>query len=500
MMYPRLYLARNLLRDDGVIFVSIDDNEASNLKVLMDDIFGPENHLVTHYVQVRYGSKTLAEKNDYQKLIEQVIVYQKASHQPIKKTEDYSLDKFCWEINEKKPGIKTEIGGKQVEIFPDGYYEITRVNSSIKALKETWATGTVLIANASGKYFGTHLAPRKEIDGLGALYKVLGIGEDGLGFRYFTGPKKESATKGKFFSGVPLSRVEELNAGESLKSQPIPNFYEFAGSFGNCRHEGDTDFRSGKKPIAFISEWINQAVKMDESAIILDFFAGSSSTGHAVFSLNKEDGGNRKFILVQLPEPCNEKSEAVKENYKTISDLGKERLRRAIRQVQSENQHTQEQQLLLDTNLPDVASSANTLDLGFRVFRLAESNFKPWQAEIPNGDTEVLSKQLEFHVSHIRENRTPEDILYEILLKSGFPLPTQVEKIIVCGKSVYGIADGAMLICLDDALTHDLIKAIADRKPERVICLDEGFAGNDQLKTNAVQTMKARGVTSFKTV
>lgn len=223
-------------------------------------------------------------------------------------------------------------------------------------------------------------------------------------------------------------------------------------------------------------------IATDSESIILDFFAGSGTTGHAILDLNKQDNGNRKFILVQLPEPTG------REDYKTIADITKERVRRVIKKSMAED----------SDKLPE--NEVPKTDLGFKVFKLAESNFKPWKAEAPAGDTETLAKQLEFHASHIREGRTQDDILYEILLKSGFPLPTQVKKITLCGKTVFSIAEGAMLICLDDALTHELIKAMADRKPERVICLDEGFAGNDQLKTNAVQTMKARGVTSFKTV
>jgi adenine-specific DNA-methyltransferase len=486
MMYPRLYLARNLLRDDGVIFVSIDDNEASNIKTMMDDIFGPENYLVTHYVQVRYGSKTLAEKNDYQKLIEQVLVYQKSSHRPIKRTEDYSLDKFCWKIIEKKAGTKTEIGGKSVEIFPEGHYEITKAEPSIKALKETWATGSVLIANASGKYFGTYLAPRKDIDGLNVLYKVDGIGEDGLGYRYFTGPKKESATKGKFFSGVPLVRVEELNEGESLKTQPIPNFYDFAAYFGNCRHEGDTDFRSGKKPIAFISEWINQSVSGDESAIILDFFAGSASTAHAVLDLNKQDKGNRKFILVQLPEPCAEDSEALKAGCKTIADIGKERIRRVIKKFNEEEEGK------LDLN------EADKQDRGFRVFKLDKSNFKQWQQLAPSTPPYEIVEQLELHIDHISHKATPEDLLYEILLKAGFTPSERIETKIIADKNVFSVADGGLLLCLEDTVTKELIDAVAEAEPMQFICLDSAFHGNDQLKANAVQTFAARNMQKEK--
>lgn len=142
-------------------------------------------------------------------------------------------------------------------------------------------------------------------------------------------------------------------------------------------------------------------------------------------------------------------------------------------------------------------------DRGFKVFKLARSNFRVWNsAQIPHGNTEILEKQLELHVEHIVEGRTETDLLYEILLKSGFPLTTPVEKLAVAGKAIHAIADGAMLICLERELTHEVIKAMASRepRPERVVCLDAGFAGNDQLKVNAVETMKVKGVTSFRTV
>ena len=138
-------------------------------------------------------------------------------------------------------------------------------------------------------------------------------------------------------------------------------------------------------------------------------------------------------------------------------------------------------------------------DRGFRVFKLAESNFMPWNAEVPH-DAPALERQLEMHVDHIREGRTGEDILYEILLKSGFPLTTPVETITLAGLTVHSVAGGALFICLERELTLELIRAMADKKPERVVCLDEGFAGNDQLKANAVQIFKTKAVTSFKTV
>ncbi len=484
MMYPRLYLARNLLREDGVIFISIDDNETGNLRRICDDVFGEENYLVTLYIQVRYADKTLAEKNDYQKLIEQVHVYRKGYFTPRKESEDYTLEKFCWNIVEKMAGREFLIGGRQVIVFGDGEYEICRVSPSINGLKETWATGSVLKANASGKFFGNHLAPRKNEDGLGCLYKVYGIGEDGLGYRYFTGPKRAKATKGKFYSGVPLDRRQQLAQGAVKKLKPILNWYDFADAFGNCRHEGEMEFGSGKKPVAFLQKLLSMATDNKEPCLVLDFFAGSGSTAHAVLDLNRQDGGLRRFILVQLPEPTE------REDLVTIADICKERVRRVIKKLNDED--AAREPGLFDENGPKQ-------DRGFRVFKLAESNFKLWNADVPH-DEKTLIQQLELHIDHIRQDRMQEDILYEILLKDGFPLTAPVETLQLAGKTVYSVAEGALFICLERELTLELIRAMAEKKPERVVCLDEGFAGNDQLKANAVHIFKTRGVTSFKTV
>jgi len=214
--------------------------------------------------------------------------------------------------------------------------------------------------------------------------------------------------------------------------------------------------------------------------IILDFFAGSGTTAQAVLELNVQDGGKRKFILVQLPEPTG------RTDYPTIADICKERVRRVIKMLNNEEAGK--------LNLEQAKQ-----DRGFRVFKLAESNFKPWNAEAPK-EAESLAKQLELHLHHVRDGRTEQDILYELLLKSGFALTTPAQTLTVEGKRVYSVANGAMLICLERELTLELIRAMADKKPERVVCLDDGFAGTDQLKANAVQIFKTKGVTSFKTV
>jgi len=298
-MEKRLKLAKNVLRNDGVIFISIDDNESAQLKLLCNEIFDESNLVEVFYVQVRYASKSLNEKDHFQKLIEQVLVYAKNRNKfkPNKPKQEYTLDNFRFRIVEKARGEEISLGNKKVIIFKPEEYEITEEGKgNIDLLKATWASGSVLKGNTSGKFFHRYLEDRKSVDGLGVLYKVAGIGEDGLGYRYFTGPKKATATKGVFYAGIPLNRRHDIeNNIESFKEKPIINFYDYSGDFGNIRHEGQVDFRSGKKPTKMLMNLIN--LHPNKNAQVLDFFAGSGSTGHATLLLNEEDEGERKFIL-----------------------------------------------------------------------------------------------------------------------------------------------------------------------------------------------------------
>ncbi len=303
-MKNRLEVAKELLKDDGVIFVQIDDNEKVYLNVLLDEIFKKINHEVTFYIQVRYESKTLSEKKDYHPLIEQILVYKKDSFHPVRDREPYVMDSFGWKIIELEKGEEIKLGKHKAEVFKIGQYQIKWTEPNLKGLKEVWASGTVLKANASGKFFENFISNRIKVDGFGCLYKVYGIGEDGLGYRYFTGPKKQGFTKGKFYSGIPLKRIEELKNGNAVRFKGIPNFYNFADAFGNCRNEGGVELRSGKKPEILLKRIIEISTK--EGDIVLDFFAGTGTTCAVAHKMKRQYIGieqldyNKNDVTIRL--------------------------------------------------------------------------------------------------------------------------------------------------------------------------------------------------------
>ncbi|MCL2137924.1 MAG: site-specific DNA-methyltransferase [Treponema sp.] len=501
MMYPRLKLAHSLLRDDGVIFISIDDNEANNLKTICDEIFGEENFVDCFYIQVRYASKSLNEKDDFQKLIEQVLIYskQKDFFRPNKPFNEYDIDKFNNEIIELEKGLELELGKRKVTLFKSGQYKIIKhEKGSLKLLKDTWASGSVLLGNASGKYFDKYISPRKSIDGIGCLYKVEGIGEDGLGYRYFTGPKKESATKGQFYSGIPLTRLEELNyEGSSKKYKPIVNFYDMSGDFGNIRHEGSVDFRAGKKPVKMIKEFINFID--DKDYICLDFFSGSATSAHAIMQANSDDSGSRRFILVQIPEVCGMGTDYYNAGFKNICEIGKERIRRAGKKVKEESLteahrtsgsrqkgSEKNKETLFDSSVNSVSSVRDKLDIGFKVFRLSNSNYKKWQNYTGTDirKTEDLFAQYE---NPLVDNWKEEDLLTEIMLTEGFPLDSTITVIKDFKKNnvmqiTSDFCEHSLFICLDKTINAETIKALALSQHDIFICLDNAVTDQDKVR------------------
>lgn len=293
MMYPRLVLLRDFLAVDGFFLCQIDDAQGPYLKVLCDEVFGRANYQATLYVQVRYAQKTLKQDMKYHKQIEQVLVYRAspaAVPNQVKTAAENPYAKFKFRITETGTGETKQIGGKAVQVFQPDQYEInTEADGWVDGLKEIWASGSILDGNSSGRFFRDHISGRKEVDGLGVLYKVPNIGDDASDFRYFTGPKKATASKGKYYQGVPLDKREVSGAQQE---QPIPNFHDYAGAFGNCRLEGDADFRSGKKPEAWMRFLLERFTS--PSDLILDSFMGSGSTAATAAKLR------RRFIGIEM--------------------------------------------------------------------------------------------------------------------------------------------------------------------------------------------------------
>jgi adenine-specific DNA-methyltransferase len=446
MMYPRLYLARNLLREDGVIFVSIDDVESANLKSLLNDVFGENNFIANLLWQKRYVSNATAKH--ISDMHDHIMVYAR------------SLDAVRLGLVERTEEQLKDY--KNPDEDPRGPWRAQDLSAS-----KPYQAGLFEIIGPTGLKFlpppGRYWRCNRET--------------------YEEWLADNRITFGKGGTARPMLKAFLSEAQEGIR----PNTWWEHGFAGHNKEatlemkalfDGASPFDT-PKPSKLVRRMIE--LLADRECVVLDFFAASGTTAHAVLELNKQDGSNRKFILVQLPEPTG------REDYPTIADICKERTRRVIKRLNDD-----------DADKLDL-DGGKKQDRGFRVFKLAESNFKPWDAEAPK-DVRELERQLELHVDHIRDGCTANDLLYEILLKSGFPLTTPVETLTLSGKTVYSVASGALFICLERALTLEVIRAMAEQKPERVVCLDEGFAGNDQLKANAVQLFKIKGVTSFKTV
>ncbi|HEL0582171.1 TPA: site-specific DNA-methyltransferase [Streptococcus equi subsp. zooepidemicus] len=287
-MKNRLEVARELLSKDGVIYISIDDKEQAYLKVLMDEIFGKENFLTQFNFQVRYAEKSIAEAKVFTPLIEYTLMYAKDSTQfrANQPTVPYTDDKFIWEIKELTDGAIEEIDGNKVGIFKKGEWELVQVKPDMNALKETWVSGSIYSKMSYGQVYQKIVEPRVELDGNGALYKVYGRGEDGLGYRYYTNPQKANANRGKMFSGMPLERKAEIESGQAVKHLPIVNFADFAGDYGNIRHEGGVALNSGKKPEKLLKILMEYVTSNND--IVLDFFGGSGSTAATAHKMGRQ--------------------------------------------------------------------------------------------------------------------------------------------------------------------------------------------------------------------
>ena len=492
MIYSRLMLARNLLTDDGVIFISIDDGEAENLKKMCDEIFGADNYINTISLKLKNiaGASGGGEDKRLKKNMEFILLYAKSykaisqfenvySYTPISEmVEQYRADGISWKYTTAlvNAGEKVYVGstvdgdGEEIKIYK-------RINYAIKSISEIMKSETLTEREAYDKYanciFQTAMPQSSIRPRVMEKVKEIGIDSDLYSIEYVP---KSGRNKGtlyeQFYKGENfrlfawLRDVAEDIDGVLYKKDLQGTLWDFVGETKNLTKEGDVPFPNGKKPVKLLIQMLKMIAK--ENDIILDFFSGSATTAHAVMQLNAEDGGHRKFIMVQLPEKCDEASEAYKAGYKNICEIGKERIRRAGDKIKSESPMT-----------------TQDLDVGFRVLKLDDTNMKDVYYAPDDYDQGMLAG-LE---SNIKDDRTDLDLLFGCLIDWGLPLSLPYKSEQIDGCTVHTYNDGDLIACFDANIPESVVKEIAKRKPLRAVFRDSGFASSPE-KINVFEIFK----------
>lgn len=436
MIYPRLRLAKDLLADDGVIFISIDDNEQENLKKCCDEIFGADNFIAQMVWQKRTSPdarRIVSAGHEY------VLAYIKNS----------------------------EIGHEVLNPLPFDDADYARYKNPDNDPNGPWISTD---CTAQGGH-GTKDQFYDMVTPAGRVVKL----QEGLCWRYTKKRMEEEIAAGHIWfgsdgNGVPRKKTYLADrAGKTMwtwwPNTEVGHTQEATKEIATLL--GQSGIMDFPKPIRLMKRIVHIASKKD--SIILDFFSGSATTAHAVMKLNAEDGGHRKFIMVQLPEKTDEKSEAYKAGYKNICEIGKDRIRRAGRKIKE-----------------DAGLTAPTdLDIGFRCLRLDESNMKP----VYYTPDEVGQQDLFSLVDNVKEERTPEDLLFQVMLDMGVLLSSSIEVKEIAGKKVFNVAGGFLLACFDHDVTEETVKAIAQMKPYYAVFRDSSMA-NDSVATNFEQVFE----------
>jgi adenine-specific DNA-methyltransferase len=477
MMMPRLYLAKNLLRQDGVIFVSIDDNEVHNLRLLMNEIFGEENFVANIIWQKKYAvsndDPSIAAMHDY------IICFQKS-------------EKF------------------QRALLPRTDKQLKRYSNPDSDRRGLWASAEYVSSKTKVErptlwYPIKHPKTGEEV-----------WPDESAVWRYSKDKHSKMVMENRLFWGPDFSyKIPRLKRFLSeIQNGLVPStWWDFNDVGHNDEGQKETALLIGRKvfstpkPIRLLKKILRISVKAED--LILDFFAGSGTTAHAVMGLNAADGGNRKYICVQLPELTDEKSEAYKAGYPTIAEISKERIRRAGKkikeEIESEIQKLATKIAKLKGELPTEETKAEitsleskilglkSQDLGFKVLKLEDSNFKQWQ-QLDGRSAEALAEQMRLFIDPVSATATTANMVYELLLKSGKDLNSQIDS-----RSGYFLINSNELALILEKVDQSIITAVMGEKPKKVIALDKLFQGNDQLKTNTVLQMKDAGI-EFKTI
>ena len=448
MLYPRLKLAKDLLRDDGVIFISIDDNEVENLKKVCGEVFGEGNFVAIINWKGRGGRQ---DSKYYAAVHEYILCYAKQREYFVAGEEIKSGDVYPKYDKEKGRYYKTQLlrkwgSNSRREDRPNLFYPITAPDGTevypVVAVRDSQRPS--ICEKIDGRWrHGASTMEKNIKNGLVEFVKQ----DDGTWIPYekiFAPLEGEEKTK-KY-----TTWIDETNDG----AKGIKDLF------------GSTVFDYPKSPNLLV-RFLKMA-GVESGDIILDFFSGSATTAHAVMQLNAEDGGHRKFIMVQLPEKCDEKSEAYKAGYKTICEIGKERIRRAGKKIREENADNSS---LLTPN--------SKLDTGFRVLKCDTSNMKDVYYNPAEYEVNMFSR-LE---DNIKEDRTPEDLLFQVMLDLGVLLSSKIEETVIAGKKVFNVEDNYLIACFDSDVSEETIKAIAKQKPYYFVMRDSSMA-SDSVATN----------------
>lgn len=434
MIYSRLLLARNLLTDDGVIFISIDDNEYSTLKDLCDEIFGAEGFLAT-FVWKRRASSQM-DKSKCSTDHEYVLAYKGKSFSALR---GIDKDYKGYANPDNDPRGPWTLGdltvGMTGDMRPNQYYDLVDPKTG-KVYKPNY--------NRVWSYIP------ESMNQLIAENRIV-----------FPEDISKRPMKKRFASELDTGTNPKSTWMDSvgMNTEGTKQMYDL---FGKA-------FFSYTKPISLVKDLILQVAS--SSDIVLDFFSGSATTAHAVMDLNAEDGGNRKYIMVQLPEETDEKSEAYKAGYKTICDIGKERIRRAGQKILEENKDKE---------------NIENLDIGFRVLKTDSTNMKDVYYA-PDMTEQGFLDSLE---NNIKENRSPEDLLFQVMLDLGIPLSAGIQVETMGGKDVFVVEEGFLIACFDGDMGEDVVKAIAEKRPYYAVFRDASMAG-DSVATNFDQIFES---------
>lgn len=449
MMYSRLMVARTLLSEDGVIFISIDDNEVENLRKICDEVWG-ENNFVTNIVwQSTAGSNT---GTDIVTVTENILVYTK--NRNVFKFNGKLSDENSYTLSDEYENIRGKYSLDKVDRRRVGSHYSEALNYPIT------------MPDGSLRYPGGY--SEKSAEGWNYLWSKTKV-DWGLknGFIVFKQNNGVWNVYNKRYSKVDNEGnvIERSTPYRNLITSDICNTAQGTAEIRNFFGNRFFDF---PKPTKIINILLNTVVRKDKDSIILDFFSGSATTAHAVMQLNAEDGGNRKFIMVQLPEETPEDSEARKAGYNTIPEIAKERIRRAGKKIKEESPLT-----------------TADLDTGFRVFRLDEGNYE----DVERSPNDINQAQLDLFLDNIKTDRNELDLLFGCMLDWGVQLSLPMEQEEVDGKTIYTVNDGDLVACFAEGVTENVVKAMAGKMPLRVIFRDSCF-DKDADKINIYETFK----------